>query len=51
MKNKIYWKEIPSKAKVIDEGSFYSYEGRFIYWLGNEASEAQTFLKRLARKS
>ncbi len=50
MKNKIYWKELPKNAVVKDEGSFFSYDGRLVYWLGKEAVEAQALLNRLAKR-
>lgn len=48
--NNVYWREIPSGAKVIDRGASWTLEdGSLIYWHGNEAVAAYKYLSKIAK--
>lgn len=47
----IYWKDIKQKDKVVDKKTHYTVNGKTVYWQGNEAMQAQLFLRRRSKKS
>ena len=42
----IYWKDVPRNKPIVDAGTHWTYQGKTIYWHGQESSEAQTALHK-----